>query len=206
MREMKRQLWRPGNMLYPVPAAMVSVAGEEGKSNIITIAWAGTICSDPPMVSISVRPERYSYELLKQRGEFVVNLTTRSLAWATDYCGVRSGRDVDKWKETGLTPLQASEVSAPLIGESPVNIECRTRQILELGSHHMFLAEVKAIQVDVSLLDAKGKFRFDQAEPIAYSHGVYYGLAEALGTFGYSIRKKTTKPGKTRKKIRKKSG
>ena len=100
MREMKRQLWRPGNMLYPVPAAMVSVAGEEGKSNIITIAWAGTICSDPPMVSISVRPERYSYELLKQRGEFVVNLTTRSLAWATDYCGVRSGRDVDKWKET----------------------------------------------------------------------------------------------------------
>ena len=123
MREMKRQLWRPGNMLYPVPAAMVSVAGEEGKSNIITIAWAGTICSDPPMVSISVRPERYSYELLKQRGEFVVNLTTRSLAWATDYCGVRSGRDVDKWKETGLTPLQASEVSAPLIGERPVNIE-----------------------------------------------------------------------------------
>ena len=148
MREMKRQLWRPGNMLYPVPAAMVSVAGEEGKSNIITIAWAGTICSDPPMVSISVRPERYSYELLKQRGEFVVNLTTRSLAWATDYCGVRSGRDVDKWKETGLTPLQASEVSAPLIGESPVNIECRTRQILELGSHHMFLAEVVAVDVD----------------------------------------------------------
>ena len=160
MREMKRQLWRPGNMLYPVPAAMVSVAGEEGKSNIITIAWAGTICSDPPMVSISVRPERYSYELLKQRGEFVVNLTTRSLAWATDYCGVRSGRDVDKWKETGLTPLQASEVSAPLIGESPVNIECRTRQILELGSHHMFLAEVVAVGVGPAYFDEKGTVYF----------------------------------------------
>lgn len=189
MREMKRQLWRPGNMLYPVPAAMVSVAGEEGKSNIITIAWAGTICSDPPMVSISVRPERYSYELLKQRGEFVVNLTTRSLAWATDYCGVRSGRDVDKWKETGLTPLPASEVSAPLIGESPVNIECRTTQILELGSHHMFLAEVAAVDVDPAYLDEKGTFHLEEADLIAYAHGRYRSLGEELGRFGYSVRK-----------------
>ena len=189
MREMKRQLWRPGNMLYPVPAAMVSVAGEEGKSNIITIAWAGPICSDPPMVSISVRPERYSYELLKQRGEFVVNLTTRSLAWATDYCGVRSGRDVDTWKETGLTPLQASEVSAPLIGESPVNIECRTRQILELGSHHMFLAEVVAVDVDPAYLDEKGTFHLEKADLIAYAHGRYRVLGEELGRFGYSGRK-----------------
>ena len=176
-------------MLYPVPAVMVSVAGEEGKSNIITIAWAGTICSDPPMVSISVRPERYSYELLKKSGEFVVNLTTRSLAWATDYCGVRSGRDVDKWKETGLTPLPASEVSAPLIGESPVNIECRTTQILELGSHHMFLAEVAAVDVDPAYLDEKGTFHLEEADLIAYAHGRYRSLGEELGRVGYSVRK-----------------
>lgn len=194
-----RQLWRPGNMLYPVPAAMVSVAGGREPGNIITIAWAGTICSDPPMVSISVRPERYSYGLLKETGEFVLNLTTRSLAWAADYCGVRSGREVDKWKETGLTPLPASKVSAPLIGESPVNLECRVTQVLELGSHHMFLAKVEAVDVDPAYLDEKGTFHLEKADLIAYSHGRYRALGEELGHFGYSVRKKG-KTGKGRSK------
>ncbi|HIZ43102.1 MAG TPA: flavin reductase family protein [Firmicutes bacterium] len=201
-----KEVWKPGNFIYPVPAVLVSCQDREGRQNLFTAAWTGTVCTNPPMAYISVRPERYSYHMIRETGAFVINLTTKSMVRAVDYCGVRSGRDADKWKETHLTPAPAREVEAPLILESPVNVECRVTEVKELGSHHMFLAEVKAIQVDASLLDAKGKFRFDQAEPIAYSHGVYYGLAEALGTFGYSIRKKTTKPGKTRKKIRKKSG
>ena len=184
-----RQKWRPGNMLYPVPAVMVSVAGPEGTSNIITVAWAGTVCSDPPMVSISVRPERYSYQLLKDSGEFVINLTTRSLAWAADYCGVRSGRDVDKWREAALTPVPAFQVSAPLIGESPVNLECRVTQVIELGSHHMFLAKVESVDVDPSYLDEKGTLHLERADLVAYSHGRYLALGEELGSFGYSVRK-----------------
>ena len=185
----QRQIWRPGNMLYPVPAVMVSVADGNGGSNIITVAWAGTVCSDPVMLSISVRPERYSYDIIRTSGEFVVNLTTRSLARAADYCGVRSGRDVDKWKETGLTPVSAFKVSAPLIGESPISLECQVRQVLELGSHHMFLAEVVAVDVDPAYLDEKGTLHLERADLIAYCHGRYRALGEELGRFGYSVKK-----------------
>lgn len=191
----KKVQFKPGNMVYPVPAVMVTVAGKDGKSNILTIAWTGTICTNPPMAYISVRPERYSYEMLKESGEFVINLTTEELVRATDYCGVKSGRDTDKWKETGLTTAPAELVKAPLIDESPVNIECRVTEIKELGSHHMFLAEVVAVSVDEAYLSENGKFELRKAAPIVYSHGEYYGLAELLGTFGYSI-KKNTKSGR----------
>ena len=186
-----RMLWKPGNMVYPVPAVMVTAADREGKSNIITIAWTGTVCTNPPMAYISVRPERYSYGMLKETGEFVINLTTEKLVRATDYCGVKSGRDTDKWKETGLTPIPAQEVNVPLIKESPVNIECRVSEIRELGSHHMFLARVVAVDVDEAYLNEQGRFELQKAAPIVYFHGEYYGLSSLLGTFGYSVRKKT---------------
>ena len=186
-----RMLWKPGNMVYPVPAVMVTAADREGKSNIITIAWTGTVCTNPPMAYISERPERYSYGMLKETGEFVINLTTEKLVRATDYCGVKSGRDTDKWKETGLTPIPAQEVNVPLIKESPVNIECRVSEIRELGSHHMFLARVVAVDVDEAYLNEQGRFELQKAAPIVYSHGEYYGLSSLLGTFGYSVRKKT---------------
>ena len=186
-----RMLWKPGNMVYPVPAVMVTAADREGKSNIITIAWTGTVCTNPPMAYISVRPERYSYGMLKETGEFVINLTTEKLVRATDYCGVKSGRDTDKWKETGLTHIPAQEVNVPLIKESPVNIECRVSEIRELGSHHMFLARVVAVDVDEAYLNEQGRFELQKAAPIVYSHGEYYGLSSLLGTFGYSVRKKT---------------
>ena len=187
---MSKELWKPGNMLYPLPVVMVSVADRDGRPNIITVAWAGTVCTNPPMLSISVRPERYSYPILKETGEFVVNLTTRELAIATDYCGVKSGRDVDKFKELGLTPLKAEHVGAPLIAESPVNIECKVREVLPLGSHHMFLADVVAVHADEKYMDEKHKFHLEKAEPIVYSHGAYLVCGEQLGTFGYSVRKK----------------
>lgn len=187
---MAKQLWKPGNMVYPLPAVMVSVASPDGRPNIITLAWVGTVCTNPPMVSISVRPERYSHPILKETGEFVINLTTKDLTFATDYCGVKSGRDVDKFKEMNLTPLAAEHVKAPLIAESPVNIECKVRQILELGSHDMFLADVVAVHVDEEYMDLSGKFHLEQAEPIVYSHGAYLATGELLGTFGYSVRKK----------------
>lgn len=187
---MSKELWKPGNMLYPLPVVMVSVADRDGRLNIITVAWAGTVCTNPPMLSISVRPERYSYPILKETGEFVVNLTTRELAFATDYCGVKSGRDVDKFKELGLTPLKAEHVGAPLIAESPVNIECKVREVLPLGSHHMFLADVVAVHADEKYMDEKHKFHLEKAEPIVYSHGAYLVCGEQLGTFGYSVRKK----------------
>lgn len=185
----KKVEWKPGNMVYPVPAVMVTVCDKTGKSNIITIAWTGTICTNPPMVYISVRPERYSYNCLLETGEFVINLTTEALVHATDYCGVKSGRNTDKWKETGLTPISAAKVGAPLIEESPVNIECRVTQVKELGSHHMFLAEVVSVAVDEDYLNENGKFELQKASPIVYSHGEYYGLSELLGTFGYSVKK-----------------
>ena len=185
----KRQ-FKPGNMLYPVPAVLVSVADREGNSNLITVAWTGTVCTNPPMLTISVRPERYSFQMLRETGEFVVNLTTESMAFATDYCGVRSGRDTDKWADTGLTRMEASKVCVPLIKESPVNLECRVVRINELGSHHMFLAEVVAVHVDEACIDEKDTFHLSKAKPLAYSHGRYYGLGECLGTFGYSVRKK----------------
>ena len=186
---MAKRQFKPGNMLYPVPAVLVSVADREGKSNLFTVAWAGTVCTNPPMLSISVRPERYSYHMIKETGEFVVNLTTESMAFATDYCGVRSGRDTDKWKDTGLTREKASVVSVPLVKESPVSLECRVVRIDELGSHHMFLAEVVAVDVDEEYMDEKDSFHLSAAKPLAYSHGRYYGLGECFGTFGYSVRK-----------------
>lgn len=186
---MGKQLWKPGNMLYPLPVVMVSVAGADGEKNILTVAWAGTICSDPPMVSISVRPERYSYRMIKETGEFVINLTTKELTFATDYCGVKSGRDVDKFKEMHLTPLPGEVVKAPLIAESPVNIECRVTEVKPLGTHDMFLAEVVAVHADEKYMDENHKFHLEKAEPVVYSHGAYLATGSQLGTFGYSVRK-----------------
>ncbi len=194
--------FKPGNMLYPLPVVMVSVADKEGNSDIVTVAWAGTICTNPPMVSISVRPERFSHHMLMETGEFVINLTTKELVYATDYCGVKSGRDVDKWKEMNLTPVMGNVVKVPCIAESPVNIECKVVKVEKLGSHDMFTAEVVAVQVDDAYMDEKNSFHLSQANPIVYSHGEYYLLGEKLGRFGYSIQKKTKpkkKPSKHRK-------
>jgi flavin reductase (DIM6/NTAB) family NADH-FMN oxidoreductase RutF len=197
---MNKKTWKAGNMLYPLPAVLVSVADKSGAQNIFTVAWTGTICSDPPMVSVSVRPERYSYHMIEETGEFVINLTTEALSFATDYCGVKSGRDVDKWKEMKLTKVMGEHVKAAMIGESPVNLECRVTQKLELGTHHMFLAEVLAVHVDESYLDKDGRFHLDAAAPLVYSHGRYYGVGKELGTFGYSVRKKQEKTTKRYKK------
>lgn len=187
--DIKKQTWRAGNMLYPVPAVMVSCAREGEKPNIITVAWAGTICSDPAMVSISVRKERYSHDIIKDSNEFVINLTTRKLARATDYCGVKSGRDVDKFADMHLTPGKSVKVNAPSIMESPVNIECKVKQIIGLGSHDMFIAQVQAVNVDENLLDEKGTLHLEKAELLAYSHGKYYTLGDYIGKFGYSVKK-----------------
>jgi len=186
----KKQEWRPGNMLYPVPAVMVSCQRENEKPNIITVAWAGTICSDPVMLSISVRKERYSHQIISETKEFVVNLTTKDLCRATDYCGVRSGRDVDKFKEMNLTPQKSSKINAPAIAESPVNIECKVVNVIELGSHDMFIAKVEAVNVDEKLLDDKGRLRLEDANLLAYSHGEYFELGEKIGKFGFSVAKK----------------
>ena len=180
----KKQTWRAGNMLYPVPAVMVSCARKGEKPNIITVAWAGTVCSDPAMVSISVRKERYSHDIIKETGEFVINLTTRKLARATDYCGVKSGRDVDKFADMHLTAVPSVKIEAPAIAESPVNIECKVKDIIELGS----------------LLDEKGTLHLSDADLIAYSHGRYYGLGDFIGKFGYSMQK----PSKTKSSRKKK--
>jgi len=190
---MAKQVWKPGNMLYPLPAVMVSVTDGKGQDNIITIAWAGTVCTNPPMVSISVRPSRYSYEMLKETGEFVINLTTEDLAFATDFCGVRSGRDVDKFREMHLTKEKAQFVKAPMIGEAPVCIECKVREIKELGSHHMFLADVLAVHADEKYMDEKGKFHLNLSKLLVYSHGKYLATGKCLGTFGFSVKKKKNK-------------
>ncbi len=187
---MKKETWKPGNMIYPLPAVMVSCCRPGERPNILTVAWTGTICTNPAMVYISVRPQRYSYDIIRETGEFVINLTTKKLARATDYCGVRSGRDVDKFEKMHLTAVAADHVGAPLIEESPVNIECRVTEVKELGSHHMFLAEVLAVHVDASYMDRRGKFELNQSGLLAYSHGEYRELGRAIGTFGYSVRKK----------------
>ena len=190
---MAKQTWKPGNMLYPLPVVMVTVQDKKGQANIITVAWAGTVCTNPPMVSISVRPERYSHKILAEAKEFVINLTTEKLTWATDYCGVKSGRDIDKFKVTGLTALPGKEVKAPLIGEAPVNIECKVKEIRHLGSHDMFIAEVVAVHADEAYMDERGKFDLSKARPIVYSHGEYYALGKRCGTFGYSVKQKKRK-------------
>lgn len=187
---MSKVNFKPGNMLYPLPAVMVSCGDINGVSNILTVAWTGTICTNPPMAYISVRPERHSYPIIRESGEFVINLTTRQLVRATDYCGVRSGRQHNKWEDCHLTPAAADTVRCPMIEESPVNIECKVRQVLELGSHHMFIADVTAVHVDDRYLDEKNTLHLDQANLLAYSHGTYFDLGKTLGTFGYSVRKK----------------
>lgn len=192
---MAKQSWKPGNMLYPVPAVMVSCRDRDGRDNVLTIAWAGTICSNPAMLSISVRKERHSYKMIKESGEFVVNLTTKDLVRAADYCGVKSGRDEDKFAAMGLTKGEAEKINAPIIMESPVNIECKVTQVLELGSHDMFLAEVVNVQISDEYMDEKGSFHLNDAGLLAYSHGEYYELSEKLGTFGYSVRKNATRKG-----------
>ena len=205
--EVDKISWKAGNMLYPLPAIMVSLTDKKGNSNIITLAWAGTICTNPPMLSVSIRPERYSYDIIKETGEFVVNLTTKELTYATDYCGVKSGRDVDKFKEMKLTKLDSEKIKAVAIAESPVNIECKVREIMELGSHSLFIADVVNVRVDGKLLDEKGRFNLAKSELIAYSHGRYYELGKELGSFGYSIRKEGkigNKPQNNDKELRRK--
>lgn len=187
---MGREYWKPGNMLYPLPPVMVSCKKGEERPNIITVAWAGTICTNPPMLSISVRPERYSYDIIKDSGEFVVNLVTKELVYATDYCGVKSGRDVDKFKDMNLHESKSKVVSAPGIEESPVNIECKVREIKELGSHSIFMADVVSVNVDDKYMNDTGKFELNSTGLVSYSHGEYYVLGEKVGKFGYSVAKK----------------
>lgn len=189
-KTVSKQQWKSGNMLYPLPAVMVSCKREGERPNIITVAWAGTICSDPAKVSISVRPERYSYDIIKESGEFVINLTTEDLLFATDKCGVISGRDHDKFKEMNLTTQDANIVSCPLIAESPVNIECKVSQIIKLGSHDMFLADVLCVDVSEEYMNEDGKFELNSTGLVTYSHGEYFSLGEKLGKFGYSVKKK----------------
>lgn len=187
---MGKQSWKAGNMVYPVPAVMVSCQRKGERPNIITIAWCGTICSDPAMVSISIRKERYSYDIIKETGEFVVNLVNRDLVKATDYCGVKSGKDVDKFKEMNLHSLSSQFIGAPGIEESPVNIECKVEQIISLGSHDMFLGRVMGVTVDDKYMDDKGKFHLNDSGLISYSHGEYFELGKKYGKFGHSVQKK----------------
>ena len=199
---MAKQTWAGGNMLYPLPAVMVSCANAAGEKDIVTVAWAGTVCTNPPMLSISLRPERHSYHIVRESGEFVVNLVTSRLQRSCDWCGVRSGRDYDKWEEGHLTPASATALDlAPTIAESPVSIECRVRDVLELGSHHLFLADVLAVQVEEGLLDESGKLDLARAGLTAYSHGEYFELGRRIGSFGYSVRKRSPKrkPGTRRR-------
>lgn len=190
---MGRQYWRGGNMLYPVPAVMVSCMRPGERPNIITVAWAGTVCSAPAMLSISVRKERYSHSIIEETGEFAVNLVNKELTFATDYCGVRSGRDVDKFREMKLTEQPSRYISAPGIAESPLILECKVKQQIPLGTHDMFLAEVVGVSVDERYMDEKGTFHLNDAKLTAYSHGTYFELGEALGTFGFSVRKDKNK-------------
>ncbi|MDF1618488.1 flavin reductase family protein [Petrocella sp. FN5] len=192
--------WKPGNMIYPLPAVMVSCGKNEEEHNIITVAWTGTICTNPPMTYISIKPERHSYEIIKRNKAFVINLTTEALLRATDYCGVRSGKNENKGKKMKLNLVNTEEIMAPLIEESPVNILCEVVEIKKLGSHDMFIAKIQSVYVDENLMDGQGKFHLDAAKLFAYSHGVYYSLGEKLGTFGYSVKKKTMGPTKKKKK------
>lgn len=195
---MGKKEWKAGNMLYPLPAVLVTVCDKEGNKNVFTVAWAGTICTNPPMLSISVRPSRFSHHMLCETGEFVVNLTTERLTKATDYCGVVSGRDVDKFAKCRLLTENASYVKAPLLKDSPVNIECRVTERKNLGSHDMFIADVLAVHVDEAYMDGSGRFDLAKAAPIVYSHGEYFGIGEKMGTFGYSVKKESKTKGKVK--------
>ena len=189
---MSKTMWKPGTFIYPIPAVMVS-CGDFENSNIITVAWTGIMNTNPAMVYISVRPERYSYNLIKESGEFVINLTTEQLAFATDWCGVKSGANVDKFKEMKLTKQKANFVKCPMIEESPVSVECKVKEIKELGSHHMFVAEVLAINADDKYIDENGAFDISKCNLIAYANGGYYSLNKKIGKFGYSVQKNKNK-------------
>jgi flavin reductase (DIM6/NTAB) family NADH-FMN oxidoreductase RutF len=189
MEKNHKKVWKPGTMVYPVPAVLVSCGDEPKNYNIITIAWTGTICSEPAMTYVSIRPTRHSYEIIKRTGEFVINLTTKKLAAAVDYCGVKSGRDINKFQKMKLTPGKAANVKAPIIVESPLNIECQVTEIKQLGSHDMFMAKVVGIQADSKFINKKGAFDLAKTEPICYSHGKYYLVGRELGYFGFSVRK-----------------
>ena len=181
-------------MIYPLPAVMVSCGDEPGNYNIITVAWTGTISTNPAMCYISLRPERHSYEIIKKTGDFVINLTTKRLAYAADWCGVKSGRDFNKFKEMHLTPGKTKFVEAPLINESPVNIECRVKDIIHLGSHDMFISEVLGVNAEEALINKRtGTFEISKAGLISYSHGFYYELGKRIGRFGFSVKKKKKK-------------
>lgn len=186
---MSKKLLKPSTALSPVPAVMVSCCNEEGENNIITIAWAGVLCSEPPLLGISIRKSRYSYDMVHETGEFVINLPSENLAWATDYCGINSGRNVDKFGELELTPVPGKEVKVPLIGECPVNIECKVTQVLELGSHDLFIGEVVAVHADDGVLDDDGKFSMAKAKLITYGGGEYWSLNQVLGQAGFSKQK-----------------
>lgn len=189
-----KQNWKPGTLVYPLPAVLVGCGADPSEWNVLTVAWTGTLCTDPAMCYISVRKERHSYDLIRRTGEFTINLTTRALARATDWCGVRSGRDNDKFARTGLTPIPCSVVKAPAIEQSPLTVECRVREVRELGSHDMFIADVVNILADDRYLDpATGKFDLARADLIVYSHGEYFALGDLLGHFGWSVRKPETK-------------
>ena len=201
---MAKLKWKPGNMVYPLPAVLVSCGDKEGCVNLMTAAWTGTICSDPPMVYVSIRKERHSHKMIQETGEYVINLTTEDLAWATDFCGVRSGRDMDKFKEMKLTPVFGELQYAPMVEESPVSIECKVTQVMELGTHDMFMAEVVAVYVDEKYMDEKGTFHLEAAKPLVYSHGQYFGVGKHIGGFGYAVRKKAVKKAERVKKTSKK--
>ncbi|MCR5195362.1 MAG: flavin reductase family protein [Pseudobutyrivibrio sp.] len=186
---MSKQKWKPGNMIYPLPAVMVSCRSKDGEDNVFTVAWTGTVCTNPPMAYISVRPERHSYNMIKETGAFVINLTTEDLAFATDYSGVTSGKDVNKFEKLGLHKVEADEIDAPMIEESPVNIECKVKEIHEYGSHTMFVADVLCVHADEKYMNETGRFELEKAGLLAYSHGTYFGLTRPHGTFGYSIKK-----------------
>jgi flavin reductase (DIM6/NTAB) family NADH-FMN oxidoreductase RutF len=188
----EKKSWKPGNVLCPAPPVLVSCGGtQDWKPNLITIAWAGNVCSDPPMLSISVRPERYSHEIIRTMREFVVNVPSLRQARAVDWCGVISGRSEDKFTGAGLTPAPALKVCPPIVLECPLNIECRVQQSLELGSHTMFVAEVVAVQVSADLMDGKGRLRLEKCGLLAFAHGQYFALGRCIGRFGFSVRKRT---------------
>ena len=185
---MGKVTWKPGTLVYPIPAVLVS-CGTMENANVFTVAWTGTICTDPAMTYISVRPERFSYDIIKENMEFVINLTTEELAYATDFAGVRSGKDINKFEKLKLTKEKATKVKCPMIKESPVAIECKVVEIKELGSHHMFMAEVLAVNVDEKYFDGNDRFCMEECNLIAYSHGKYYTLGKELGKFGFSVKK-----------------
>ena len=183
--------WKPGTLIYPLPAVLISCGGNEEEYNLLTISWVGTICTNPPMCYISVRPERHSYEIIKRNMEFVINLTNEEMAYATDWCGVRSGKDHNKFDEMNLSPSKSEFIKAPIVKESPLSIECRVKEIVKLGSHDMFIADVVNVQADSRYINSEtGEFKLSDAKLIAYSHGHYYKLGEEIGKFGWSVKKK----------------